>query len=150
MRSNPLRRDLSIYPHQLEMQTRFSDVDPQWHLNNARLAEYYQEARVSFFRRLAVDHQYHRPKGTRTLVAHQSIDYLGEVDYPGNVILGVGLAHVGNSSYTIALAMFAKGACVGLSKAVLVYSEGNGPAALPAEFRRVLEQYLLPEAAREG
>lgn len=149
MRSNPLRRDLSIYPHQFELQTRFSDVDPQWHLNNARLAEYYQEARVTFFRRLNTQHNYERAKGSRTLVAHQSIDYLGEVDYPGNVTMAVGLLKVGNTSYTVGTAMFSKGECVGLSKTVLVHSSKEGPAPLPQDFRALLEQYLLPEAARD-
>ena len=31
MKPHPGRRDLSIYPHKIEIQARFADVDPLWH-----------------------------------------------------------------------------------------------------------------------
>lgn len=149
MKPNPLLLELRSYPHQIEISTRFSDIDAQMHLNNSRIAEFYQEARVTFFRRIAKEHGYERPKGIRTLVAHQSIDYLAEAEYPGMLTMGVGVSRIGTSSWTLGLSMFQNGKCAGLSRCVLVYGTKEGPAALPAAFRSILESYLLPADARE-
>jgi acyl-CoA thioester hydrolase len=147
-RPNALLRQLDTYPYRLELVARFGDVDPQWHLNNARLTEYYQEGRVSFHRALKAEFNYERVKGSRTLVAHQAVDYLGEVAYPGSVKLGVGVAHLGNSSYSLALGMFQLDRCVGVSLAVLVNADSHGPAPLPPRLREILQTKLLPEAVR--
>lgn len=148
MKPNPRRRQLDIYPHRIEMQTRFADVDPQKHLNNVRIAELYQEARVVFHRILAEQFHVERSAGSRTLVARQSIDYLAEIAYPGTVTVGIGLSHVGGASFSLALALFQNGECVGISDAVLVHAGPSGPHRLPEQLRSVLEQQLLPQDAR--
>jgi acyl-CoA thioester hydrolase len=139
------RLDLTVYPHQVEVQSRFADLDPQWHLNNVRLVELYQEARTSFnleiWGGLNLDARSHR-----LLVARQSIDYLGEVEWPGPVCIGAGIAHIGNKSYSIGLAMFQRGKCVGVSDAVLVYATEQGTAPLPDGMREVLRTKMLPKA----
>jgi acyl-CoA thioesterase FadM len=48
MKINPRLLDPASYHHSSEITPRFSDVDAQQHLNNARLTEFYQEARVLF------------------------------------------------------------------------------------------------------
>ena len=47
MKPHASRLDLTVYPHQVEVQSRFADVDPLWHLNNVRLVELYQDYRRS-------------------------------------------------------------------------------------------------------
>jgi acyl-CoA thioester hydrolase len=135
--------DLAVYPHQVEVQSRFADVDPQWHLNNVRLVELYQEGRTSFnlalWGRTNLDARSHR-----LLVARQSIDYLGEVEWPGSVLIGAGVAHIGNKSYSVGLGMFQHGKCVGVSDAVLVYATEQGSAPLPERMREVLRTTMLP------
>lgn len=132
-----------MYPHQVEVQSRFADVDPLWHLNNVRLVEFYQEARTSFnlalWRDLNLDARSHR-----LLVARQSIDYLGEVEWPGSVFIGAGVAHIGNKSYSIGLGMFQRGRCVGVSDTVLVYATEQGSAPLPEPMRDALRAKMLP------
>jgi acyl-CoA thioester hydrolase len=147
MKPDPQRLELRSYPHQFAFVPRFSDIDPQMHLNNVRIGEFYQEARISFFREIGRQFSYSRPSDSRTLVAHQSMDYLREVQYPTPLIIGIGVARVGTSSYELALGMFQQGRCVGLSVAVLVHANAQGPAPIPAEFRAVLQQNLLPAAA---
>lgn len=150
MKANPARLEPTAYPHLIDIPARFSDIDAQMHLNNVRIAEYYQEGRVTFFRRFATEGGYERGKDSRILVAHQSIDYLGEVQYPGVVSVGVGVARIGNTSYTLGLGMFQSGRCVGLSRCVMVYGNQTGPAPLPTPFRSLLERNLLPPPAREN
>jgi acyl-CoA thioester hydrolase len=146
MKPNPRRLDLDIYPHKLEITARFADVDPQWHLNNVRIAEYYQEGRISFNH--ALRDQFQLERGSRTLVARQTMDYLAEVEYPGLITLGVGVSRIGGASLSLALGMFQKGRCVGISDAVLVHANKEGPARLPDRLREVLSTKLLPEDAR--
>ena len=136
------RLDLRVYPHQVEVQSRFADVDPQWHLNNVRLVELYQEGRTSF--NIALWGQTNLdPRTHRLLVARQSIDYLGEVEWPGSVFIGAGVGHVGNKSYSIGLGMFQGGKCVGVSDAVLVYATEQGTAPLPDVMRDMLKTRML-------
>jgi acyl-CoA thioester hydrolase len=147
MKPHPARLDLSIYPHKTDIQARFADVDPQWHLNNVRIVELYQEARISF--NLALwGGSTPDARSRRLLVVRQSIDYVGEVEWPGTVSIGVGVSHTGKSSYSIGLAMFQTGKCVGVSDVVLVYATEHGPAPMPEYMREVLATKMLPQNLR--
>lgn len=143
MKHNPRRLQLETYPHRTEITLRFADIDPQWHLNNVRVGEYYQEARVSFFRHL---HElgYERVPASRTLVVHQSIDYLSEVTYPGTIVVGIGVSRIGTSSWTFAMGLFKDARCMGLSTTVLVYGSESGATPIPPAYRSLLERLLLP------
>jgi acyl-CoA thioester hydrolase len=138
------RLDLSSYPHKIEIQARFADLDSQKHLNNVRIVELYQEARISFNLALwggsTLDARSHR-----LLVARQSIDYVAEVQWPGAISIGVGVSRTGNTSYSLALAMFQNGKCVGVSDAVLVYATEKGSAPIPGRMREVLAANMLPQ-----
>lgn len=147
MKHNPLRLSLDTYRHRTDISLRFADIDPQWHLNNVRVGEYYQEGRVAFFRHLHQNLGYEREPGTRTLVAHQSIDYLAEVTYPGTITIGIGVSRVGTSSWSFAMGMFKDARCAGLSTTVLVYGTQTGNAPIPDRYRELLEQYLMPAAS---
>jgi acyl-CoA thioester hydrolase len=147
MKHNPLRLQLDTYPHRTEISLRFADIDPQWHLNNVRVGEYYQEGRVAFFRHLHQSRGYERVQGSRTLVVHQSIDYLNEVTYPGQITIGIGVSQVGTTSWSFAMGMFKDGTCAGLSKTVLVYGMKDGPAPIPDTYRALLQQHMMPPAS---
>jgi acyl-CoA thioester hydrolase len=148
MKPNPRRFDFAVYPYHVQMDTRFADVDPLWHVNNVKISEYYQEARIAFQGSLYGQIDFERSSGSRTLVVHQSIDYLHEVKWPGAVTLGVGVGHVGNSSFSLMSAMFQQERCVGLGTSVLVHASAEGSAPLPAPWREALEKRLLPQDAR--
>jgi acyl-CoA thioester hydrolase len=147
VKPHPGRSDPSIYPHKIDIQTRFADVDLQFHLNNVRIVELYQEARSSFnlilWERSNLD-----ARSRRLLVVRQSIDYLGEARWPGAVSIGVGVSHTGNTSYSIGMAMFQNGQCVGISDTVLVYATEQGPAPIPEQLRAVLATKMLPRNVR--
>jgi len=149
VKPHPSRLELPVYPHKVDIQTRFADIDPQWHLNNVRIAEFYQEGRVSFNRALSQEFEFEHQQGRRVLVARQSIDYLGEVQWPGLISMGVGVSHVGSTSFSLGLGMFQHGRCVGVSDAVLVYALQHGPTRIPDRLREVLEGKMLTQAARQ-
>lgn len=144
MKHNPQRLKLDTYPFRTDITLRFADIDPQWHLNNVRVGEYYQEARVTFFRHLNRDFGYQRTPGSRTLVVHQSIDYLNEVTHPGLITVGIGVTRVGSSSWSCGMGLFKDNQCAGLSTTVLVYGLENGAAPIPDDYRALLQRFLLP------
>ena len=148
VKPNPGRLDLNVYPHRVDISARFADIDPLWHLNNVRIIELYQEARISFNAVYTQEFGLEPTQGKRVLVARQSIDYLGEVQWPAVVTIGVGVSKVGKTSYSLALAMFHHEKCVGVSDAVLVYATHQGPAPIPETLRDALRKKMLPESAR--
>ena len=147
MKPNSLRLDLQIYPHKVDIQARYADVDPQWHLNNVRIVELYQEGRISFNRMISKEFGMLHEQGHRILVARQSIDYLLEVKWPGMVTIAAGVTRVGGASFSLGLAMFQLGKCVGVSDAVHVYAFQQGPTRIPEGLREVLERRMLPTSA---
>jgi acyl-CoA thioester hydrolase len=141
------RLQLGNYVHQVDIPSRFADVDPLWHLNNVRIVELYQEGRIAFNQALAGEYNLLRGTDNRLVVARQSVDYLGEVKWPGNVLMGVSALRVGSSSFTLALAMFQHGKCVGVSDTVMVYASSKGPQALPDRMRELLLKNMFKDAA---
>jgi len=139
----PFRLDPERYPLKVRILARYADVDPLWHINNVAIAQYYEEARVSTTMMVMGGRRVVSPEGDRILIAHQSIDYLREATYPGSLEVGIGVLHVGRSSFRYGMAMFQDGACVSVSEAVLVHADAQGPAALPEEYRRCLDGWLM-------
>lgn len=149
MKINPLRRELASYPFRLDLPIRLSDIDQQWHVNNVRIGEYYQETRISLFRELTEQSGAQRAPGSRILVAHHSMDYLGEVHYPGTVTVGIGIARIGRSSLELAGGLFQSDRCAGLCKTVIVHATADGPIEIPQAYREMLATRMLtPEAAQ--
>ena len=139
------RQQLDLYPFKVEILARYADVDPLWHINNVAIAQYYEEARVSTTRRIMGGGRIPTGPDLRLLLARQSIDYLREAGYPGKLTVGVGVLRIGNSSYTLGMAMFQDGGCVSVSDAVLVVADATGPTRLPEEYRERMQALLLPD-----
>lgn len=150
MKINPRLLEASTYPFSFDMPSRFSDVDSQKHLNNSRLTEFYQEARVAFYTSVERQHNFKRPEGHRFLVAHIAIDYLAEVNYPQLVTMRIGIAKIGRTSQTLQIGLFSEGRCAGLAKVVLVSAGPAGPLPISEEWRALLSNYLLPSDAVDG
>ena len=144
MRSDPRRRDPAAYPFAATLEMRFGDMDVWHHLNNVSAMRFYEEGRIRFMaelrRREAPWERY------RLMVAHASVDYLAEGQYPQAIRVGVGIASLGNKSFRFGQALFQEGRCIGLADVVLTHIGESGPAPLPAAMRRTLEKYLINPA----
>jgi acyl-CoA thioester hydrolase len=141
MKPSTDRQLLSRYPHTLEVPARFSDLDPQNHLNNVAIGNFYEEGRSAFnrvaFRRVS------ERSGIRMLMVNVSITYLREGRYPGVLTVATGVLRLGSSSFTLGQALFQKGQCIGVAESVTVNTAGGASAPLPAEFRAALEELVL-------
>src|SRR5690349_20256263 len=86
---------LGDFPHRVSDVIRYGDLDPQGHVNNAVFATYFESGRVAMFRNedlgIGVDN------ATFVLV-RQEIDFLRELRWPGEVVIGTALAGLGRTS----------------------------------------------------
>jgi acyl-CoA thioester hydrolase len=131
----------TTYPAHVDLPTRFGDMDANFHLNNVAIAQLFEEARVQFNTGSARLLGGARP---RIMVAHVGIDYLAEGQYPGLASIHLGIGHIGNSSFRMAMAAFQQDRCFALCDSVLVVrSPEGGPAQLPPQLRERLEAHRL-------
>jgi acyl-CoA thioester hydrolase len=141
MRPDPGRLQLSAYPHTLEVPARFSDLDPQNHLNNVAIGNFYEEGRAHFNRRAFA--QVGARTGVRMMMVNVAITYLREGRYPGVLTVATGVLRLGSSSFTLGQALFQKSECIGVCESVTVHLSDGSPAALPGEFRAALGNHMV-------
>ncbi len=108
---------LEHYPHRVTEIIRFGDIDAQGHVNNAVFATYFESGRVALFR--DPDLTIGIENATYVLV-RQEIDFLRELRWPGNVIIGTALAELGRSSFTMVQGVFSGEECAAAGRATLV------------------------------
>ncbi len=108
---------LADYPHRVSEIIRYADLDPQGHVNNAVFATYFESGRVAMFRNedlgIGVDN------ATFVLV-RQEIDFLRELRWPGDVVVGTALAELGRTSFAVTQAIFRDGVCAAAGRATMV------------------------------
>ena len=139
------RLDLATYAFQTNIEPRFGDMDALRHLNNVALAGIYEEGRLRFTATFG-----HHPTGERRgrpMLAEVTIRYLAEGLYPGVLTVGVGVLHIGRTSYGIGQALFQNGRCIGISDVVVVWTSDGRPAPIPDDFRAALDAALINQAA---
>jgi acyl-CoA thioester hydrolase len=91
--------DSNHFPHWTTVQTRFRDLDPLNHVNNAIFNTYFEEARIDFISGVpALAEQLQ--KGFSFVLANIQIDYVRPVTYPEVLHIGTGVKSLGNSSIT--------------------------------------------------
>jgi acyl-CoA thioester hydrolase len=135
-----------------DVHVRFSDVDPNQHVNNVTYFEYFQEARVSMITRLSGVHfddqggERSSPLGSQGLglvVARTDIDYRDALvlrDRPYQLRAWVG--DLGTSSFVVHGAVVEEGRVLSRGRTVMVVvDQATGrPTAIPDANRAVLQR----------
>jgi acyl-CoA thioester hydrolase len=108
---------LADYPHRVNDIIRFGDLDPQGHVNNAVYSTYFESGRVAMFRTpdLGIG-----IANATFVVVRQEIDFLRELHWPGDVVIGTALAEFGRSSFTVVQTIFHGDICAAAGRATLV------------------------------
>lgn len=105
------------FPHRTVETIRFGDLDRQNHVNNAVFATFFESGRVI----MLYNEEYGLiTPGASFVLAHLSIDFLGEMRWPGEVEIGTAIAAIGNSSLRVNQALFVKGVCLATAENTLV------------------------------
>lgn len=132
--------DPGSYRFWADEHVRFADLDMLGHVNNKAYATYFETARVSFMIECGLS------DGMRVGVAmvRLEIDYRKEIRFPATLRLGVRLLRLGNSSLTLACAIFDGDVCASTSQSTAVRFDPDTRRSKPfspAE-RQALESYL--------
>ena len=86
-----------LFFHWHTINTRFRDLDPLHHINNAVFNSYFEEARISLVDSVAELQQSFK-EGKSFVLAKCTIEYLKPVLYPSTLLIGTGFMELGNTS----------------------------------------------------
>jgi acyl-CoA thioester hydrolase len=119
----------------VECEIRYSDLDPNEHVNHARYLIYLEEARLAFRRLLTQDHGHEHglPEHVTWPIAELTIRYVRSATYPGRVTVELAPIHVGRSSFTLGYGVFDRDGCVAIAmnRSVCVDRASGQKVAIP-------------------
>ena len=129
--------------HVTTQRLRFCDTDQLGHVNNAIYAVMYEAGRSEMAAEaglVATD------AGWTVVIARLEIDFLREMNWPGEVRIETELARVGTKSLHLRQRLFLRDELVSRAASVLVVIDTTTRRAIPvsAEWRERLETWLVP------
>ncbi len=91
---------MSEFRFYLPLQLRYGDLDPQWHVNNARFLTFMEHVRFTYVHQLGLF------KGNNFLdfpliVADVHISFLAPIEYDEQIRVGMRISRIGNKSLTM-------------------------------------------------
>ncbi len=134
-RPEPSRLDPAAYPWSDTIQTRFADLDVLGHINNVAMAGLFEAGRARFLRATGM----FEVREHRVMLVNVEINYLAEGNFPDDVVIGTGVARIGNRSWVLHSACFQNGRCIATCDGTAAI---EGPA-IPDALRVLLEQYRM-------
>ena len=95
---------------------RYRDTDRQGHVNNAVFSTFFETGRAE----LLYNDDPLMNDGCSYVIASIKLDFINELTWPGEVVIGTKVSKVGNSSITLFQAIFKENKCVAVSETVIV------------------------------
>ncbi|MEM7406252.1 MAG: thioesterase family protein [Pseudomonadota bacterium] len=107
-----------IYPVWSATTVRYSDLDPNSHVNNGAIGAFFEDGRV----RLRTEHLESEggPALSGFAIAKTTIEYRAALSFPATVDIGSTITRIGRSSYTLGQAVFSAGRCIATAEIVTV------------------------------
>ena len=138
----PHQLDSQRYPHRHLVPTRFSDLDPNNHINNVALAGIIEDGRV----RLHRDAGWYDPElGVQIMLASLTVEYLAQSHYPLDITVLSGVGRVGRSSLDVEQLVMQEGLCVAYARSVVVFVEDGAAVPLPGDVLARLDRWKLTQ-----
>ncbi len=135
-----VRPRVEDYPLLTTEKLRFADTDCNGHISNAVFAVCCQNARMELLHDpcripLPIDSQF--------VIARLEIDFLGEMRWPGSVVIGSRCEHVGRTSLVMTQALFVDERCAARARSTVVLMDRatRRAAPLPPETVRALQGF---------
>ncbi|POF30077.1 acyl-CoA thioesterase [Roseibium marinum] len=109
---------IEAFPLRTSDKLRYGDTDRQGHVNNAVFATFLETGRVELLYREALAED-----GAAFVIARLELDFLAEINWPGDVEIGTAVSEVGRSSFRLFQCVFQDG--VPVARAVTVVVQMN-------------------------
>lgn len=139
MTSTQTLEDPALYPVLIEHEARYSDLDPSRRIGRDALVRWFEDARVAVERdAFGADLVARLQSRVRLLLAAVRVDVIAPLRVAGNYRIGIGVSHIGVSSFAYRYAVFAGRDCVATGESVSVHIDGSDPAPLPDVVRGAL------------
>ena len=141
--ARPALTQRELHKHFVTVTLRYADTDRQGHVNNAVFATFLESGRVSIL--YALDSPA-APPGASFVIARLALDFLAELHWPGEVVVGTTILKLGQSSVTIGQGIFFGDQCVATAETVIVLIDESTRKSrpMPDETRQKLQQYAMP------
>lgn len=143
--------DPALYPVLIEHEARYSDLDPSRRIGRDALVRWFEDARVAVERdAFGADLVARLQSRVRLLLAAVRVDVIAPLRVTGQYRIGIGVSHVGVSSFSYRYAVFAGQECVATGESVSVHIDGSAPSPLPDVVRGALAtlQINVPASPR--
>ncbi|MEQ9264971.1 MAG: acyl-CoA thioesterase [Balneolaceae bacterium] len=126
--------DPNLFYYWHEVETRFRDLDPLNHVNNAVFNTYFEEARINFVNKVP-ELAYSFEEGKAFVLVKCTIEYLKPVTYPSTLLIGTSCLDIGNTSVEALQVMYDKETkkihATAVTKGVWFDVKTNRPARVP-------------------
>lgn len=152
--STQLRLEPASFPVLVEHPARYSDLDPSRRIGRDALVRWFEDARVAVeLGRLGADLGTRRTQ-IRTMLASVRVDVLAPLRVADHYRIGLGVTHIGTTSFAYTYAVFSGDECVATGESVSVHVTAEGPGPLPDDVRAALAELRVagepsPRAARD-
>lgn len=121
---------LASYPFQIVLPARFGDLAPGGAIEHIGMARNYEDARGALMQHVADQAGISR-EALHSFIVRAVNEHWAGVSYPGSITVGAATIALGSSSFTVEMASFQDGVCVGRSRALAVsIGADHAPAPL--------------------
>ena len=132
----------NIYSSWTNSTIRYSDLDPNGHVNNGAINAFFEDGRVCFRN----EHMLQLGDDILTgfVLVKFSVNYLAPLFFPGSVDIGTVVTRVGRSSYNLGQGIFDGEICVATAEVVTVFIDSNTKKSqeLTQDLRAILERAM--------
>ncbi|GAB4418961.1 MAG: thioesterase family protein [Bacteroidia bacterium] len=136
------RPDLQAFPLRTHDKVRYADTDRQGHVNNASFSSFLETGRVECLYNEGLPIL--KP-GASFVIASLNLNFLKEINWPGQVDIGAGVLKIGNASIRLYQQLFQGSVCVATAETVIVQVDNHSGGSTPLSdtAREVLAQWLI-------
>lgn len=126
--------------HTTTQKLRYCDTDGQGHVSNITFAVMCEAGGCELG---AAAHMFGKPDFAM-VIAHLDIDYLAEMNWPGDVTIETQVSHIGARSFTLCHKLFVGGVQTARARSVMVMIDAltRHSVVLKPEWRQALSRWL--------
>lgn len=117
------------YRHWTKVTLRYGDTDKQGHINNAAYCTFFESGRVDFLFNARGEHVAGENKAF--VIAKLTVDYLQEMNFPGNVEVGSKIRSIGRSSFVVGQGAFIGETCFSTAESIIVLIDETTKRSTP-------------------
>ncbi len=139
----PDLKTMPIYASWAKSSIRYSDLDPNGHVNNGAINAFFEDGRVCFRNDRMV--RLGNEILTGFALVKFTVEYLAPLYFPGSVDIGTSVTRIGGSSFSLGQGIFSDGTCVATAEVITVSFDpkSNSSQKLTPELRTILKEASL-------